>query len=65
MASWDSEVGQWDTLLSYGFRHAKGMAFRSYLEQWWFDASSKAPREQYRDYTEPVGVDGYSERSQG
>ncbi|MDG1072218.1 MAG: hypothetical protein P8P32_11445 [Akkermansiaceae bacterium] len=65
MASWDSGVGQWDALLSDGFRHANGMAFRSYLGQWWFDANSKAPREQYCDHTEPVGVDGDSERSQG
>lgn len=42
MASWDSGVSQRDALLSYGFRRANGMAFRSHLGQWWFDASSKA-----------------------
>ncbi len=47
-----------DALLSYGFRHANGAAFRLYFEQWWFDASAKALGEGYRDYTKPVGVSG-------
>jgi len=47
-----------DALLSYGFRHANGLAFRSYLEQWWFDASAKALGEEYREYTKPLGVGG-------
>ena len=47
-----------DALLSYGFRHANGLAFRSYVEQWWFDASAKALGEGYRDYTKPVEVGG-------
>jgi len=47
-----------DALLVYGVRHGNGRAFRSWLEQWWFDASAKALSEGYRDYTEATGVDG-------
>lgn len=47
-----------DSLLAYGIRHFSGRAFRSYLEQWWFDASAKALGEGYRDYTSPIGVTG-------
>ena len=47
-----------DALLVYGFVHLNGGAFRSYLEQWWFDASAKALGEGYRDYTSPIGTNG-------
>ncbi len=47
-----------DALLAYGFRHFNGRAFRSYAEQWWFDASAKALSEGYRDYTIPIEKTG-------
>jgi len=47
-----------DALLDYGIRHGNGRAFRSWLEQWWFDASARALSEGYRDYTAATGADG-------
>ena len=47
-----------DAMLSYGFRHFNGRAFRGYVEQWWFDASAKALGEGYRNYTIPIGTTG-------
>jgi uncharacterized membrane protein YfcA len=47
-----------DALLVYGFKHLNGGAFRSYVEQWWFDASAKALSKGYRDYTIPIGTTG-------
>lgn len=47
-----------DALLSYAIKHANGLAFRAYLEQWWFDASARALGEGYRKYTKPIGVSG-------
>jgi len=47
-----------DSLFAYGVRHANGRAFRIYAEQWWFDASAKALGEGYRNYTNPVGIEG-------
>jgi len=47
-----------DALLAYGVQHFNGLAFRDYVEQWWFDASAKALSEGYRDYTSPVGITG-------
>jgi NlpC/P60 family len=47
-----------DALLVYGFKHLDGGAFRSYVEQWWFDASAKALSKGYRNYTRPIGTTG-------
>jgi len=47
-----------DALLKYGFRHANGLAFRTWLEHWWFDASAKALSEGYSGYTHPTGTSG-------
>lgn len=47
-----------DALLAYGLRHFNGTACRSYLTQWWFDASAKALGEGYRNYTLPLGTSG-------
>jgi NlpC/P60 family len=47
-----------DALLAYGMKHANGLAFRAYLEHWWFDASANALGEGYRNYTKPVGLSG-------
>ncbi|MBC2601258.1 NlpC/P60 family protein [Puniceicoccus vermicola] len=47
-----------DALLAYGIRHFNGLAFRGYVEQWWFDASAKALGEGYRDYTVAIGATG-------
>jgi hypothetical protein len=47
-----------DALLSYGFKHFNGAAFRQYVEQWWYDASAKALAEGYRKYTQPLEVTG-------
>lgn len=47
-----------DALLAYGIKHFSGRAFRSYIEQWWFDASAKALGEGYRNYTSPIGTSG-------
>ncbi len=47
-----------DALLSYGIRHADGGTLRTYVEQWWFDASAKALGEGYREYTRPLGLSG-------
>jgi hypothetical protein len=47
-----------DALLSYGFRHLNGRAFRHWAEQWWLDASAKALGESYRGYTVPMGTTG-------
>lgn len=47
-----------DALLNYGINHFNGHAFRSSLEQWWFDASARALGDGYRDYTRPIGIKG-------
>lgn len=47
-----------DALFSYGIRHADGGSFRSFAQQWWFDASAKALGEGYREYTRPRGIAG-------
>lgn len=47
-----------DALLAYGVKHFNGRAFRSLVEQWWFDASAKALGEGYRDYTSAIGTTG-------
>ncbi len=47
-----------DALLQYGFRSANGRAFRSWLEQWWYDASARALGEGYRDNTVSLEVTG-------
>jgi hypothetical protein len=47
-----------DALLSYGFRHFNGAAFRQYVEQWWYDASAKALAAGYRNYTDSLDVMG-------
>lgn len=47
-----------DALLAYGVKYFNGRAFRSYFEQWWFDASAKALGEGYRGYTMPLGPAG-------
>ena len=47
-----------DALLRYGIRHFNGHAIRSFVEQWWFDASARALGDGYRDYTIPLGIKG-------
>lgn len=47
-----------DALMSEGWRHANGAAFRMWLEQWWFDSSALAMREGYRGITRPLGISG-------
>ncbi|MFT4692197.1 MAG: hypothetical protein ACI9OD_004428 [Limisphaerales bacterium] len=47
-----------DALLANGVRHANGTAFRSCIEQWWFDASARALGKGYRDYTQPLAPKG-------
>lgn len=47
-----------DALFETGIRNGNSQAFRSWLEQWWFDASAKALSEGYRNYTEATGVSG-------
>ncbi len=51
-----------DALFSYGIKHLNGLAFRSFIEQWWFDASAKALGEEYRNYTRPLGISGTIEK---
>ena len=47
-----------DALLAYGIKHLNGRAFRTYIEQWWFDASAEALGDGYRSYTSPIGTRG-------
>lgn len=47
-----------DALLHQGILHGNGLAFRAWLEHWWFDASAKALSEGYRAYTSPTGISG-------
>jgi cell wall-associated NlpC family hydrolase len=47
-----------DALLAYGIINLNSLALRSYLEQWWFDASAQALGDGYRSYTVPLGVSG-------
>lgn len=47
-----------DALLVYGVQHLNGRAFRTYLEQWWFDTSAKALGAGYRNFTVPIGTTG-------
>lgn len=47
-----------DAILDQGVSHGNGFAFRTWLEQWWFDASARALSEGYRGYTRPTGLSG-------
>jgi len=47
-----------DALLRYGLQHAHGGALRSYMEQWWFDASARALSDGYRGYTRSLETSG-------
>ena len=40
-----------DALLAYGLKNFNGAAMRSFVENWWYDASAKALGQGYRNYT--------------
>ena len=47
-----------NALLGEAFSKANPSALRYWLEQWWFDASARAMRDEYRNFTFPVGITG-------
>lgn len=47
-----------DALLSDGFHHLNGTAFRQWFTQWWYDTSAKALSENYKNFTQPLHITG-------
>jgi hypothetical protein len=45
-----------DALWQAGWENGNGMAFRKWAEQWWFDTSAKALGQNYRGFTQPLGI---------
>lgn len=47
-----------DALLKEGTLSLDGKALRSWIEQWWYDASAQAISEGYRQYAAPLHIEG-------
>lgn len=47
-----------NALFSYAFKEWNKNAFTHAIEHWWFDASARALSEGYRNYVQPLDVEG-------